>query len=134
MASSSSRSDRTTRILAMAGEFAEILKRKYSSLDFLDSTIPHHVQTASDPVQSPNQTMTSVSTSSTIKSDIPDRSEAVVSKQKPKKISIEDFESLAIIGRGAFGEVRLVRQKETSQFYGKLFNYMPALYLAYAFV
>lgn len=40
----------------------------------------------------------------------------------PKKINREDFESLAIIGRGAFGEVRLVRTKDTNdrQIYGKL--------------
>ena len=29
-----------------------------------------------------------------------------------KRLSITDFESLAIIGRGAFGEVRLVRRKD----------------------
>lgn len=29
-----------------------------------------------------------------------------------KRLSIDDFESLAIIGRGAFGEVRLVRRRD----------------------
>lgn len=32
-------------------------------------------------------------------------------KAAKKKINVDDFESLAIIGRGAFGEVRLVRKK-----------------------
>ena len=37
-----------------------------------------------------------------------------------KKLSRDDFESLAIIGRGAFGEVRLVRRKnsEDKEIYG----------------
>ena len=32
-----------------------------------------------------------------------------------KKISVRDFESIAVIGRGAFGEVRLCRVKETKE-------------------
>jgi hypothetical protein len=42
-----------------------------------------------------------------------------------KKQSVDDFESLSIIGRGAFGEVRLVRRKgageATRDVYGKQF-------------
>lgn len=34
-----------------------------------------------------------------------------------KKMTKSDFESLAIIGRGAFGEVRIVRLKETGAIY-----------------
>lgn len=34
-----------------------------------------------------------------------------------KKMCIDDFESLAMIGRGAFGEVRLVRKRDNDQFY-----------------
>jgi len=34
---------------------------------------------------------------------------------KRKKISVRDFESIAVIGRGAFGEVRLCRVKETKE-------------------
>mmetsp|Transcript_23924 Transcript_23924/g.26674 ORF Transcript_23924/g.26674 Transcript_23924/m.26674 type:complete len:549 (-) Transcript_23924:176-1822(-) len=37
--------------------------------------------------------------------------EMLVQKESRKKISTADFESLGIIGRGAFGEVRLVRSK-----------------------
>jgi serine/threonine kinase 38 len=32
-----------------------------------------------------------------------------------KKISVKDFEPLQIIGRGAFGEVRICRIKETGE-------------------
>lgn len=39
--------------------------------------------------------------------------EVQVSKESRKKVTTADFESLAVIGRGAFGEVRLVRRKPT---------------------
>jgi serine/threonine protein kinase len=38
-----------------------------------------------------------------------DHEEMLVQKESRKKISTSDFESLAVVGRGAFGEVRLVR-------------------------
>jgi len=41
--------------------------------------------------------------------------EALISKELRRPITRADFESLAVIGRGAFGEVRLVRKKSTSQ-------------------
>jgi len=34
-----------------------------------------------------------------------------IQKESRKKIAVSDFESLAVVGRGAFGEVRLVRRK-----------------------
>lgn len=37
--------------------------------------------------------------------------ERLIDKETRKKITVADFESLAVIGRGAFGEVRLVRRK-----------------------
>lgn len=37
--------------------------------------------------------------------------EIQIQKESRKKITTADFESLAVIGRGAFGEVRLVRRK-----------------------
>ena len=37
--------------------------------------------------------------------------EVQISKESRKKVTTADFESLAVIGRGAFGEVRLVRRK-----------------------
>jgi serine/threonine protein kinase len=37
--------------------------------------------------------------------------EIKISKESRKKMTTGDFESLAVIGRGAFGEVRLVRRK-----------------------
>ena len=51
-----------------------------------------------------------------IKDDIVHQ-ESVRLREQRKQISVTDFEPLTIIGRGAFGEVRLVRQKET----GKVF-------------
>ena len=32
-----------------------------------------------------------------------------------QKITVQDFEPIAIIGRGAFGEVRVCRDKETRE-------------------
>ncbi|KAL3893574.1 MAG: hypothetical protein SGARI_008083, partial [Bacillariaceae sp.] len=37
--------------------------------------------------------------------------EMLIQKESRKKITTADFESLAVVGRGAFGEVRLVRSK-----------------------
>ncbi len=37
--------------------------------------------------------------------------EVQISKESRKKVTTADFGSLCIIGRGAFGEVRLVRRK-----------------------
>lgn len=37
--------------------------------------------------------------------------EVTIQKETRKKITVTDFESLSVIGRGAFGEVRLVRRK-----------------------
>lgn len=38
-------------------------------------------------------------------------------KIDPKKVKVDDFDTLKIIGRGAFGEVRLVRKKDNKQIY-----------------
>lgn len=40
-----------------------------------------------------------------------EQEETTIQKESRKKITTADFESLAVIGRGAFGEVRLVRRK-----------------------
>lgn len=42
--------------------------------------------------------------------------EVQISKEQRKKVTVSEFESLAIIGRGAFGEVRLVRKKKLSEY------------------
>lgn len=36
---------------------------------------------------------------------------------KRSRLSVEDFEPLKVIGRGAFGEVRLVQKKDTGHVY-----------------
>ncbi len=41
--------------------------------------------------------------------------EAILQRTKRKKIKAKDFEPLAIIGKGAFGEVRLCRDKVTKE-------------------
>lgn len=41
--------------------------------------------------------------------------EVQISKESRKKVTTADFESLGVIGRGAFGEVRLVRRKPTNK-------------------
>jgi serine/threonine kinase 38 len=42
-----------------------------------------------------------------------EQEEMLVEKESRKKTSAADFESMAVIGRGAFGEVRLVRKKNS---------------------
>ncbi len=49
-----------------------------------------------------------------IKQDILHK-EAELNRKLRKKISVKDFEPLTIIGRGAFGEVRICRLKETGE-------------------
>lgn len=44
-----------------------------------------------------------------------DHEEMLIQKDSRKQISTADFESLIVIGRGAFGEVRLVRQKRRKE-------------------
>jgi serine/threonine protein kinase len=41
--------------------------------------------------------------------------EIMLQKESRKKVTTADFESLAVIGRGAFGEVRLVRKKASGK-------------------
>ena len=41
--------------------------------------------------------------------------EAKAMREKRKRITIYDFESVAIIGKGAFGEVRVVRHKRSGE-------------------
>jgi len=43
------------------------------------------------------------------------RKEAEEMRNKRKRISVYDFESLHIIGKGAFGEVRVVRYIDTGE-------------------
>eukprot|EP01120_Amphizonella_sp_Union-15-10_P007869 TRINITY_DN2715_c0_g1_i2.p1 TRINITY_DN2715_c0_g1~~TRINITY_DN2715_c0_g1_i2.p1 ORF type:complete len:231 (+),score=50.84 TRINITY_DN2715_c0_g1_i2:28-693(+) len=44
-------------------------------------------------------------------------------RETRQKISIEDFESVALIGRGAFGEVRLVKKKDSKDLFAmKIMN------------
>ena len=42
-------------------------------------------------------------------------SEAEMLRKKRSKITVNDFEPVAIIGRGAFGEVRVCRKKDTQE-------------------
>ncbi len=51
-----------------------------------------------------------------------EKAEAEARRDMRKRITIDDFESLTIIGRGAFGEVRLVRMKDSNskEIYGML--------------
>jgi serine/threonine kinase 38 len=49
-----------------------------------------------------------------IKQDIMHK-EAELNRKMRKKITVKDFEPLSIIGRGAFGEVRICRVKHTGE-------------------
>lgn len=49
-----------------------------------------------------------------IKQDILHK-EAEINRRARKKITVKDFEPLSIIGRGAFGEVRICRHKQTGE-------------------
>ena len=41
--------------------------------------------------------------------------EAIIQREQRQKIGITDFEPISIIGKGAFGEVRVVRHKKTNE-------------------
>lgn len=41
----------------------------------------------------------------------------VISQAAKQKMSAADFDTLAVIGRGAFGEVRVVRKKDTQEIF-----------------
>lgn len=121
-------SDKTALALARAEKFAKTLQAKFTAAEsFLDS-----LSSPRSKVSTPRQKKTlqiSVHSKSDINIDVagagpaqdvsrrsenyPSTSPSGVnnSNQGKKKVSVEDFESLAIIGRGAFGEVRLVRKK-----------------------
>ena len=45
------------------------------------------------------------------------KQEMIKSRKSREKQSIQDYESLAIIGRGAFGEVHVCREKKTDKIY-----------------
>jgi len=45
------------------------------------------------------------------------KQEMIKSRKAREKQSIQDYESIAIIGRGAFGEVHVCREKKTDQIY-----------------
>jgi serine/threonine protein kinase len=46
-----------------------------------------------------------------------ERKETEFMRLKRNKISVDDFELLTIIGRGAFGEVRLCRERKSGNIY-----------------
>lgn len=59
-----------------------------------------------------------------------------VSKDAQKRLTVDDFESMAIIGRGAFGEVRLVRRKGSGNQRREIFGAcasMPLLLILFLF-
>eukprot|EP00743_Colponemidia_sp_Colp-15_P000587 GILK01000659.1.p1 GENE.GILK01000659.1~~GILK01000659.1.p1 ORF type:complete len:505 (+),score=87.31 GILK01000659.1:204-1517(+) len=43
------------------------------------------------------------------------RQESEYNRMKRKKVSVRDFDSIKLIGRGAFGEVRVVRKRDTGE-------------------
>uniref|UniRef100_A0A8C2FDA6 Protein kinase domain-containing protein n=3 Tax=Cyprinidae TaxID=7953 RepID=A0A8C2FDA6_CYPCA len=45
------------------------------------------------------------------------RKETEFLRLKRTRLGLDDFESLKVIGRGAFGEVRLVQKKDTGHIY-----------------
>jgi len=45
------------------------------------------------------------------------KKESQFSRMQRHQMSADDFEMLAIVGRGAFGEVRIVREKATGNLY-----------------
>ena len=45
------------------------------------------------------------------------QSEAASQRQSRKKVTIYDYDPIAVIGKGAFGEVRIVRDKSSGSIY-----------------
>ena len=48
-------------------------------------------------------------------------------RDQSRRIGVSDFESLAIVGKGAFGEVRLVREKKTGELFALKAMVMEAM-------
>jgi len=66
------------------------------------------------------QTMDAMNLSADVKRQMQQRlqaQEAELQKKAKKKMSVNDFETLTIIGRGAFGEVRVCRKKDDKKIY-----------------
>ena len=52
-----------------------------------------------------------------LKQRIDQQQSDVLLQQKRAKLGVKDFETVAIIGRGAFGEVRVVRKRDTKEIF-----------------
>jgi len=46
-----------------------------------------------------------------------EQEETKYARQRRKKITVNDFDIVAIVGRGAFGEVRVVKKKDSKKVY-----------------
>lgn len=141
--------EKTTMALARAEKFAKALQEKFAASEFrIDSLSSPKAE-----VLTPREKKTlqiSVNSKSDISLDIAaaalsanDTSKNLVlgsttttsstssgndTRVAKKKINVDDFESLAIIGRGAFGEVRLVRKKgdpTSREVFGKRIDTFP---------
>lgn len=103
------------QISSSAREKAEAAKafieKKYSKLKQVESEKREGWDQLS---QKMNELSLSTTEQQIIKQEILHK-EAEQLRQSRKRISIFDFESIGIIGRGAFGEVRVVRNKTTGE-------------------
>lgn len=98
-----------TRDKAQAAK--EFIEKKYSKLKTSESSRKEEWDELSRKMKELNLSSTE---QNLIKQEILHR-EAEQMRQKRKKVTIYDFEPIKIIGRGAFGEVRVVRSKSTGE-------------------
>lgn len=101
----------STHTLERAQAAKEYIERKYRRLKKLQEEKQEEWSNLKDK-------MTEMNLSNTDKQLITQEiqhKEAQLLRKKRQKISVFDFEPLALIGKGAFGEVRLVRNKHTGE-------------------
>lgn len=112
-----SSSDNSTRILARAEKYKTLLKNRYTKMnqlameqEFRKNILEEQMNKMKVPEEEREKYREAFY-----------KAEADAHDDSKKKLSFNDFESLAIIGRGAFGEVRLVRRKDrhSREIYGE---------------
>jgi hypothetical protein len=96
-------------LLAKAERYSLYLQKKYQKLAKKPTVIPSNL-TAGESLPAP-AIVPENDTKHDEKKEIVHPVEPEAPIVEKKKFSVNDYESLAVIGRGAFGEVRLVRRK-----------------------
>lgn len=109
--------ERDVKIATKAQRYKDMLVAKYAQIEELEAQeAARKAQLAADPKRKELEEKLGKMNISEEEKDQYRQAFAIVNNEANrdmnKRLTIDDFESLAIIGRGAFGEVRLVRRKD----------------------